>query len=192
MQTVRLYDAAASQHMATVTQATPVLDVAFPDDNTVYSGALDGTVNCIDIPSGHVQQIGRHEAAVRTVRFLPSRGLLVSGSWDQGMKVWDPRSPTPLIKAIGLPGKVYAMSATQDWLVVGTSGRHVLIFDVRKLEFGMPEQQRESSLKYQTRCIACGTDQQGYALGSVEGRVAMEVIDPSSEAQAGKYAFKVR
>jgi hypothetical protein len=45
------------------------------------------------------------------------------------------------------------------------------------------------SLKYQTRCIAAHS--RGYALGSVEGRVAMEVFDPSPEAQRGKYAFKV-
>jgi len=30
----------------------------------------------------------------------------------------------------------------------------------------------------------------GYALGSVEGRVAVEYVDPSAEAQARKYAFK--
>ena len=36
-----------------------------------------------------------------------------------------------------------------------------------------PDQVRESSLKFQTRSIACFTDGQGYALGSVEGRVAM-------------------
>jgi hypothetical protein len=30
-----------------------------------------------------------------------------------------------------------------------------------------------------------------FALGSVEGRVAMEVMDPSPAAQEAKYAFKV-
>jgi cell cycle arrest protein BUB3 len=38
--------------------------------------------------------------------------------------------------------------------------------------------------------LACFTDGRGYALGSVEGRVAMEYIDQSPEAQANKYAFK--
>jgi hypothetical protein len=46
------------------------------------------------------------------------------------------------------------------------------------------------SLKYQTRCIAAHPG--GYALGSVEGRVAMEYFDTSPEAQRAKYAFKVR
>lgn len=45
------------------------------------------------------------------------------------------------------------------------------------------------SLKYQTRCIAAHP--RGYALGSVEGRVAMEYFDTSPEAQRAKYAFKV-
>ena len=31
---------------------------------------------------------------------------------------------------------------------------------------------------------------EGYALSSVEGRVAMEYFDPSAEAQSKKYAFK--
>lgn len=55
-----------------------------------------------------------------------------------------------------------------------------------------PEQKRESSLKYQTRCIAAFPDDTGYALGSVEGRMAMEYFDPNPAAQAAKYAFKVR
>jgi cell cycle arrest protein BUB3 len=78
------------------------------------------------------------------------------------------------------------MSSGRDRLVVGTSGRHVLVYDLRKLTSGQAgdslEQQRESSLKYQTRSLAVYTDGRGYALGSVEGRVAMEFFD-AEEAQ---------
>lgn len=55
----------------------------------------------------------------------------------------------------------------------------------------MPEQQRESSLKFQTRCVAAFSGAHSFAVASVEGRVAMEVLDPSPEAQEKKYAFKV-
>lgn len=61
-----------------------------------------------------------------------------------------------------------------------------------RLESGQAEQHRESSLKYQTRCVTSYPDGAGYALGSVEGRVAMEFYDTRPEAQANKYAFKVR
>ena len=83
---------------------------------------------------------------------------------------------------------MFTLSVCQNRIVVGTSNRHVLIYDVRNLS--APEQQRESSLKFQTRCIRCFPNGKGYALSSIEGRVAMEYFDMSAAAQAKKYAFK--
>ena len=117
-----------------------------------------------------------------------------------------------------LPGRVFSMAQSGSRLVVATSGRQVLIYDLRacaptlftpdracfaiifimhvyqvsdafllhcnSLEAGRPEQKRESSLKFQTRCVRCFPDATGYALSSVEGRVAMEYFDPSDSAQA--------
>ena len=53
-----------------------------------------------------------------------------------------------------------------------------------------PWQRRESSLKFQTRAVACMPNDQGYASSSIEGRVAVEWFDPAAEIQAKKYAFK--
>lgn len=58
------------------------------------------------------------------------------------------------------------------------------------IKSGQPEQVRESSLKYQTRCIRCYPNGTGYALSSIEGRVAMEYFDNSEQVQTRKYAFK--
>ena len=58
-------------------------------------------------------------------------------------------------------------------------------------EIGMePWQRRESSLKFLTRAVACMPNDAGYASASIEGRVAVEWFDPSTESQARKYAFK--
>lgn len=80
------------------------------------------------------------------------------------------------------------MAASKNRLIVGTSDRFVWIWDLRKLV--EPETRRESSLKYQTRCIRPFIDGEGYALASTEGRVAVEYFDPSPQVQAQKYAFK--
>ncbi|EEP79778.1 hypothetical protein UREG_04624 [Uncinocarpus reesii 1704] len=53
-----------------------------------------------------------------------------------------------------------------------------------------PWQRRESSLKFMTRAVACMPNDAGYASSSIEGRVAVEWFDPSSESQDRKYAFK--
>jgi cell cycle arrest protein BUB3 len=43
--------------------------------------------------------------------------------------------------------------------VVGTAGRSIWIYDIRNM--AEPEQKRESSLKYQTRCIRTFPDATG-------------------------------
>ncbi len=64
--------------------------------------------------------------------------------------------------------QVYTMSLCGDKLIVGTAGRRVLVWDLRNM--GYVQQRRESSLKYQTRCIRCFPNKQGYVLSSIEGR----------------------
>ena len=41
-----------------------------------------------------------------------------------------------------------------------------------------------------TRAVACMPNDDGYASSSIEGRIAVEWFDDSSESQARKYAFK--
>jgi len=53
-----------------------------------------------------------------------------------------------------------------------------------------PIQERESSLKFQIRCVACMPNDMGYATSSIEGRIAVDWFDESEEAQKKKYAFK--
>jgi len=83
---------------------------------------------------------------------------------------------------------VYTLSVCGERLVVGTAERRVLVWDLRNM--GFVQQRRESSLKFQTRSIRCFPNKQGYVLSSIEGRVAVEYLDPSPEAQKKKYAFK--
>lgn len=53
-----------------------------------------------------------------------------------------------------------------------------------------PWQQRESSLRYLTRAVACMPNDAGYSTSSIEGRVAVEWFEDTAESQARKYAFK--
>lgn len=59
------------------------------------------------------------------------------------------------------------MAVCGSKLIVGTAGRRVLVWNLQNMSYA--EQRRESSLKYQTRCIRCFPNKQGYALSSIEG-----------------------
>jgi cell cycle arrest protein BUB3 len=58
-----------------------------------------------------------------------------------------------LVRTYTQPERVYSMSLVGNRLVVATAGRHVNIYDLRNMS--QPEQKRDSSLKYQTRCVQC-------------------------------------
>lgn len=63
---------------------------------------------------------------------------------------------------------VYTMALNEEKLVVGTAGRRTLVWDLRNMSTAL--QKRESSLKYQTRCIKCFPSRQGFVLSSIEGK----------------------
>lgn len=102
---------------------------------------------------------------------------------------------------IRLPAKPFSMSLTATKLVVAMAARLVHIYDLKSTTMITsqasgstseiePWQKRESSLKFMTRAVACMPNDAGYASSSIEGRVAVEWFDPSTESQARKYAFK--
>ncbi len=108
------------------------------------------------------------------------------------------------VVSMDLPGKAFSMDVSSfdgaKIVVVATSGRRNCFFDIR-----LPRKKeatdmnrngddcdenddgaavaakllsdRESSLKFQTRCINFFPDTTGVALGSIEGRVAIEYLD---------------
>ncbi|BES98486.1 Mitotic checkpoint protein [Nesidiocoris tenuis] len=81
-----------------------------------------------------------------------------------------------------------ALIGSGEKFIVGTAGRKVGVWDLRNPNYIL--QRRESSLKYQTRCIKAFPNKTGYVISSIEGRVAVEYLDSNPEVQKNKYAFK--
>ncbi|XP_016429783.1 mitotic checkpoint protein BUB3-like isoform X1 [Sinocyclocheilus rhinocerous] len=202
--TVRLFDVSANSMRMKYQHLAPVLDCAFYDPAHAWSGGLDNQLKTHDLNTDQDTIVGTHDAPIRCVEYCPEVNVMVTGSWDMSVRLWDPRTPCNA-GTFTQPEKVYTLSVTVfqlsvavfqvytlsvagDRLIVGTAGRRVLVWDLRNM--GYVQQRRESSLKYQTRCIRAFPNKQGYVLSSIEGRVAVEYLDPSLEVQKKKYAFK--
>lgn len=164
--------------------------------------------------------ISTHQDAVKCVHYSSPFDMLITGSWDRSVILQDPKSssnkqyPNQICSLTlpNLPSKVYCLDCSQDKLVVAMGNRKIWIWDLRKLSETVekvnrinqnpdlaatetvipppPLQERESSLKFMTRAIKCMPHGEGFASGSIEGRVAVDFFDPSSESQGKRYAFK--
>lgn len=185
---LRVYDGARLR--VKVDLERPVLACCYGgSDSEAFAGGLDCSVKQVDLHTKRVVSVGSHEAAVRHVAYSREFGLGVSGGWDGAVKVWDVRNGNNAqIHEAKLEGKIFGMDACSHLLVVATSSRQVAAYDLRN--FAQPLEQKESPLKYQTRCVAVFPDLNGYALGSIEGRVALEYFSDGSAEKKKSYAFK--
>jgi len=168
----------------------PALDTCFSaDGTTVFSAGADKAVRMWRLgetpPNNVAQQIGVHDAPVKSVGFLSSSNLVVSGGWDSKLKFWDTRSPTPAGE-FPLPERCYGLDVRGNLMVVATADRKLVVYDVS----GQPREhsRQESPLKYQTRCVSCFPDQTGFALGSLEGRVGIRYVQKVGNKD--HFAFK--
>ncbi|KAJ7597621.1 WD40 repeat-like protein [Mycena floridula] len=191
--TVRFYEVGEagqkeSEQKGKFDHRAAVLDCCFGDSTHGFSGGLDHSVRYFDLQSEKMQSLGSHTDSVSTIVYSPVRNALVSGSWDRTLRIWDPRAATPQQSSNETPERIYHIDLVGNNLVVAMASRLFHIYDVRKMD--MPAQERESSLKFMTRSLACMTDGQGYACASVEGRIAVEYFDPAPAVQDLKYAFK--
>lgn len=84
--------------------------------------------------------------------------------------------------------KAFSMDVNGNKLALALGSRKTLIYELNNLS--KPWQERDTSLRYLLKCIRLMPNGEGYALSSIEGRVAIEYFDMSSEVQAKKYAFK--
>jgi len=187
--TVTLHDSTVGTRKSTYQHKAAVLCCCASDPSHGYSGGLDKTVKMIDFDTSDVSVLGSHLEPVKTLSHCPTHNLIISGSWDKTVAAWDVRT-SQKVRSWAVPERVYAMDVSESRLVVGTARRDVMIYDLRMTTDPPLEQDRESTLKYQTRAIACNPNGVGYAMSSVDGRVAVDYFDTSPQVQAQKYAFK--
>lgn len=191
---VRIYEIQSNgmnQGRAMYEHLAPVLSTRWTADGTkVISGGCDNEVKLYDVASGQSTQIGAHDAPVRVVRFAecgPSNTpVVVSGSWDKTLRYWDMRSPNP-VGTVELPERLYAMDTCQKLLVAGTAEKKFVIINLDSPTVKFRE--TTSPLRWQTRLISCFIQGDGYAVGSIEGRCAIQYVSDSEQKSKG-FSFK--
>lgn len=132
----------------------------------------------LDLGSGGsaAQQVAVHEQPIRCVETIMVQGspMLVTGSWDKTVKYWDLRQQQPAA-TLQCQDRVYTMSVKDSLLVIGTAERWLNIVNLATPDKFYKSLQ--SPLKWQTRVVSCFADASGFAVGSIEGRCAIQYVE---------------
>ncbi|RKP26732.1 WD40-repeat-containing domain protein [Syncephalis pseudoplumigaleata] len=166
----------------------PVLCCAWSKDGSkLASAGGDKTARLYDLQSSQSQQIAQHDAPIRSMRWVDTAGqpILATGGWDKMLKYWDCRQPNP-VASVQLPERCYTMDALFPLLVVGCADRHIQIFNLNSPT--TPFKSLQSPLKWQTRCVSCFPTGNGFAVGSIEGRVAIQYVEEKDAVN--NFSFK--
>jgi len=171
---------------AAISHDAPVLCTVWSGDGQrVFSAGCDNKAKMWPLAGGNPIQIAQHNAPIKSICYLDEFNIVVTGSWDKTVKYWDTRSPNPAYD-VTLPERVYAMDCSSPVCVVATADKMAIVYDIRKptIEY----KRFPNLLKYQSRCISLFPDKTGFALGSIEGRVAIHHIEDKDRSR--DFAFK--
>lgn len=162
----------------------PVLSAAWSQDGTkVFTASCDKTAKMWDLQADQFVQIAQHDAPIKTIHQIvrPNYTCVMTGSWDKTLKFWDLRQAQPL-GTIQLPDKCYCADVYGPMAIVSGANRYIKVYNLDQ----QPQEMKsiESPLKFQHRCVSIFLDKNknptGFALGSIEGRVAIQYVETSN------------
>lgn len=124
LEKVATFPAGSSTWYAQVTFSPDGTTLAFPNEDRTG-------VTVRDLKTHRERQFVGHKKAVRSIAFTPDGRLLVSGSWDGKVVVWDLISDLPLM-TYELSDEVWAVAVSPDGQVIaaGTADSRVTLSEI--------------------------------------------------------------
>jgi mRNA export factor len=159
------------------------------DGQKVIGCGADKAARMLDLAGNTTTatQVAVHDGPIKACRMFTVNGtsMLVTGSWDKTIKYWDLRSAQPAA-TLQCQDRVYSMDVRNQLLVVATAERYLNMINLAE-----PQKfyrTMTSPLKWQTRVVSCFPDASGFAVGSIEGRCAMQYVEEANSSQ--NFSFK--
>lgn len=172
------------------TLSSAVLDAAWvTESQAVVAASLTGKLLHASVGEagfGEWTEVGSHDKPIRCVAHVPYQGgILASGAWDERIRLWDLRGKGRTAD-IDAGGKVYGIvRCGGQGLLFVNSKRRVRLIDVRKTSDFVYDVV-PPTLAYQLRGLSANASGKQYAVGSTEGRVAVQWFDSGRES----FSFK--
>ncbi|KAA0061429.1 mitotic checkpoint protein BUB3.3 [Cucumis melo var. makuwa] len=189
---LRLYDVDNCTLRLELTSEAALLDCCFQNESLALSAASDGCIRRYELQSGIFETVGKHDDSVTHIRYSDQTCQIVTAGLDGKIQLWDTRNEKSLSFVRNMGSDVISMSLSGFNLIVA-SGACVYLLDLRNLEKSI--QLKDSYMKVPVACVSSVPYSEGVAVGSVDGRVALDIAcldqtdDISNILASGSIAF---
>ncbi|MBA0718203.1 hypothetical protein Golax_005962, partial [Gossypium laxum] len=179
---LRLYDVDCSQLRLEAPAEAALLDCCFQEESVAFSAASDGSITRYDLHSGISNKIGNHDDIATCVEYSTETRQVITAGFDKKIIAWDIFGAKPLVYLRNLDAEVESMSLSGYELIIAV-GSSVDIYDLRNSDKCV--QSNKFCMDVPIRCVSSIPYLKGYAVGSVDGRVKLEISYPSSSNNIG-------
>lgn len=180
---LRLYDVDGSVRRLEAPSDGALLDCCFQEEMAALSAGSDGCVRRYNLCSGAQDVVGKHDDSVTCIEYSEETGQVITAGLDKTLMFWDVHMENASIgwTRIG-DSDVWSMSLCGFYLLAAV-GIAVNVYDLRNLKG--PVQSKESSANFHVKCVRSFSSNQGYAVGSIDGCVALEYFDTTKTHDMG-------
>lgn len=169
-----------SNQISSCQHQSPILSMSWAGNSGgILTSCVDGSINYVDMQKNIYTKIGQHQYGCKEVLYLSNyNNIIASGGWDGKINLWDLKSKNPIC-SYQFKNKIYTMSCGKNLLVVGLSEVLLAYFNLAKLQQNIfePEAIVLSPLREQSRKVEVFKEDNGFAIGSLEGRVSLKFIN---------------
>ena len=98
---------------AAIQHQSPALSCCWSNDGSkLFSASADKQAKMLDLASGQQMQVAQHDGPISCARFVtsPHAQLLITGSWDKTVQIWDFDSGKETLTLRGHSGGVLGLA----------------------------------------------------------------------------------
>lgn len=135
--TLRIFEANPSgifQKVSTTLNTVPLCSTWNGDCSALYVGCMDGTIKLIDVNTMNVTDIGRHNAGVANLHFIPQQNILISTAYENSVHFWQ-GGPNPVL-SVDVMNKIFVSDFKNGVLAGGTANEKIFFIDMATVSSG--------------------------------------------------------
>ncbi|XP_048134992.1 mitotic checkpoint protein BUB3.3-like [Rhodamnia argentea] len=183
---LRLFDVDGSELRLEAPCEAALLSCCFQEESVAFGVGSDGSVIRYNLHTGSQDTIGSHADIATCIECSDQTRQVITAGLDKKLVFWDTRMDNVIAHSINVNGEVESLSVSGCNLMVAI-GNSACVYDLRNLKRSL--QLKESPVDARIRCISSSVFFKGFAVGSVDGRVAVE-ISSSSNSNDSSYTFR--